>query len=137
MKKLLKRLTAAFFILSIMAALSAPALAQDKPGLGDAFGKVLTDTAGEAGYDTAPKSDLISAASDVIYIILYLLGIIFLAMILYSGIRWMTAGGNEQSIDRAKGTIKQAIIGLIIVVGAYALSYFFIEISTASSSKYL
>jgi len=105
-----------------------PAHAQSNSGLQNSFGSILTDTAENAGYSISEESDLTSQAAGVISIILTLLGTIFLAMIIYSGIKWMTAGGNEQSIDKAKGTIKQAIIGLIIVVGAYALSYFFLEV---------
>lgn len=107
---------------------TVPAHAQTNSGLQSSFGLMLTDTAKNAGYSISGESDLASQAAGVISIILTLLGTIFLAMIIYSGIRWMTAGGNEQSIDKAKGTIRQAIIGLIIVVGAYALSYFFLKV---------
>jgi hypothetical protein len=33
----------------------------------------------------------------------------------------MTAGGNQETITKAKESLKSSIIGLLIVVGAYAI----------------
>lgn len=55
---------------------------------------------------------------------LALLGIIFLVLIIYAGYSWMTAAGEEEKVTRAKDTIRRAIIGLLIIVSAYAITYF-------------
>ena len=60
----------------------------------------------------------------VLQAVLSLLGIIFLVIIVFAGYRWMTAAGNEESIKKAQEAIKRAIIGLIIVLMAYAITYF-------------
>lgn len=60
----------------------------------------------------------------VIQAALSLLGIIFLIIIVFAGYRWMTAAGNEESIQKAQDSIKRAIIGLVIVLMAYAITYF-------------
>ncbi len=60
----------------------------------------------------------------VIQAALSLLGIIFLVIIVFAGYRWMTAAGNEESIQKAQDSIKRAIIGLVIVLMAYAITYF-------------
>lgn len=52
---------------------------------------------------------------------LALVGVIFLVLMLYAGYNWMTARGEEEKVEKAKDTITRAIIGLIIVVGAYAI----------------
>jgi hypothetical protein len=36
----------------------------------------------------------------------------------------MTAGGNEEKVGKAKETLWRAVIGLIIVASAYAITYF-------------
>jgi hypothetical protein len=36
----------------------------------------------------------------------------------------MTAGGDEQKVTKAKDSIRRAIIGLIIIVAAYGITYF-------------
>ena len=43
---------------------------------------------------------------------------------IYGGITWMTAGGNETTVTNAKKTITAAIIGLVIVISAYAITLF-------------
>jgi len=57
-------------------------------------------------------------------IVLGFLGVIFLFFVTYSGIQWMTAGGNEERITKARGRMVRAAVGLIIVVSAYAMVAF-------------
>lgn len=40
------------------------------------------------------------------------------------GVMWMTASGNEQHVEKAKSLITNAVIGMIIVFSAYAITYF-------------
>lgn len=53
-----------------------------------------------------------------------LLGIIFLILIIYAGYNWMIAQGEEEKVNKAKDTIQRAVIGLIIIISAYAITYF-------------
>jgi len=53
-----------------------------------------------------------------------LLGIIFVVLIVYAGYNWMMAGGDEEKVTKAKSTLTRAIIGLIIIVAAYSITYF-------------
>jgi len=52
------------------------------------------------------------------------LSLIFIVLILYAGYNWMTAGGEEKKVEDAKGTITRAIIGLVIIIAAFAITYF-------------
>ena len=76
-----------------------------------------------SGYDTT-KNDPITLAATVIRAFLGLLGVIFLVLLVYAGYRWMNAQGEEEEVTKAKKIIAQAVIGLIIVLSAYAISYF-------------
>ena len=60
----------------------------------------------------------------IIRIALSLLAAIFLILIIIAGFQWMTAGGNEQKVEKALARIKTAVIGLIIVLAAYAITVF-------------
>ncbi|MBU0619972.1 MAG: pilin [Patescibacteria group bacterium] len=60
----------------------------------------------------------------VIKIALGLLGVIFVVLLVISGFKYMTAGGNEEQITKSLDTIKHAVIGLIIVIMSYAITYF-------------
>jgi cytochrome bd-type quinol oxidase subunit 2 len=93
-------------------------------GLGDAFGNNLKDAAGK-NFNTETSLDQIIGT--VIQSFLSLLGVIFLILIIYAGITWMTAGGDEPKVEKAQKILKNAIIGLIIIVSAYAISYFVIN----------
>jgi uncharacterized membrane protein YgcG len=63
----------------------------------------------------------------IINIALGLIGIILVCLMLYAGFLWMTSGGKEDQISRAKAIIRNAIIGLIIILSAWAITKFIIE----------
>lgn len=60
----------------------------------------------------------------IIGLILSFIGVIFLVLMIYAGISWMTAAGNQEKVTKAKDLIINAIIGLIIVLAAYAITSF-------------
>jgi len=55
---------------------------------------------------------------------LSLLSIIFIVLLLYAGFNWMTASGDEQKVEKAKDTITKAVIGLVIIIAAFSITYF-------------
>jgi len=83
------------------------------------------DQAGQRGF--GPKPSMNSMAQIVAVVIkafLGLLGVIFVVLIIYAGYSWMTAQGEEEKVIKAKDTLRQAVIGLIIITAAYAITYF-------------
>lgn len=87
----------------------------------DEFG--LDTTAGAAGLDKygANLPDLIGK---VIGTMLSLVGVIFFALMIYGGFLWMQARGNEEHTKKGLDTIIAAVIGIIIVMSAYAITNF-------------
>ncbi|MFH0956085.1 MAG: hypothetical protein V1801_02650, partial [Candidatus Falkowbacteria bacterium] len=63
-------------------------------------------------------------AAQVINIILGFLGIVAVIIILLGGFKWMTAGGNEDKVGEAKKLITAGIIGLVIILAAFAIATF-------------
>lgn len=55
---------------------------------------------------------------------LFLVGIIFFILIVYAGIKWMTSRGKEDNIQAAQDSILRAVIGLVIAVSAYGITFF-------------
>lgn len=53
-------------------------------------------------------------------------GAVFMILIIYGGILWMTAGGNEDKVKKARQYIINATIGLVIVILANIIVYFII-----------
>ena len=103
--------------------------------LGDAFSEDFFGKSAEiAGYDTDEK-EIETTISSIIQTALIYLGVIFLILAIYGGYLWMTARGNEEQLTKAKNTLTAAVVGLIIVIGAYAISYFVIERLGAGTLK--
>jgi len=84
-------------------------------------GPNLTTVAGKAG---TTQSDIGLLVGGLIKGVLSLVGIIFLALMVYAGVLWMTARGEESKIESARNIIYAAIIGLFITVSAYAITIF-------------
>lgn len=84
-------------------------------------------TAGDAAqYDTSKNqvTDYADLVGQVIGAFFAILGIIFLGFIIYGGWMWMSARGEEQRVTEAKAIMRNAVIGVIILVGAYAITFF-------------
>jgi len=75
----------------------------------------------EAGFTSSSVGDVAALAIEAF---LGLLAIIFIILILYAGFNWMTAAGDEQKVTKAKDTIYRAVIGLIITLAAFSITYF-------------
>lgn len=89
----------------------------------DEMGKQL-QTAAEQGAGYAKPQDPRTSASLIIRSLLGLIGTVMLVLIIYAGFLYMTAAGNEDRIDKAKKIITSAVIGLVIVLLAYSITYF-------------
>jgi len=113
------------------------ATAQDNPcppGTPD-LKKCLTDslnqTGGEAGYGktagAVEASTISQKIGTIISYVLAFLGVIFLILVVYSGLQWMMAGGNEEKVKQARTRLINAAVGLIIVLSAYAITFFVVS----------
>ena len=76
----------------------------------------------ELGYEDSAESDPRIIAASIIKVLMTFLGIIAVALIIWGGFKWMTAGGNEEQVGEARKIIMTAVIGLIIILGAWALA---------------
>ncbi|MCX6796280.1 MAG: hypothetical protein NTW06_02155 [Candidatus Falkowbacteria bacterium] len=80
-----------------------------------------------SGYADVDETGAASLAGSIVKVFFSILGIIFIVLMLYGGYNWMIAAGDNAKVEKAKDTIKRAVIGLIIVVSAWAI-YIFISI---------
>lgn len=81
------------------------------------------------------QGDLTSTIGSIIRAALGFLGVIAVVIILYGGFKWMTAGGNEEKVDEARKLIIAGIIGLAIILSAYAIASFVItQLVTATTN---
>jgi len=73
------------------------------------------------GEDDTPK-DIREITALIIKVFLGFLGIIFVAIIVMAGFKYMTSEGNEEKINEAISQIKTGVIGLIIIMASYAIT---------------
>jgi len=101
--------------------------AQGTAGMQSTLGR-LGSAGAQGGYSTggSDATRLITTIALVINIALGFLGVIFLALMVYAGFIWMTAGGDEGKVETSRHTITRAVIGLLIVLSAYAIANFIV-----------
>lgn len=88
----------------------------------------LSSTAGPAGYNLdTDENTLEQTLARNITLVLSLVGVLFMILIIYGGISWMLAQGSDEKVNKAKKIITDSIIGLIIVIAAYAITYLILE----------
>ena len=92
-----------------------------KPTFGDALGNTGVVAQGAGVGD---KVSLSAVVSSVIKTGLSMVGLLFFILMFYGGFNWMAARGNEQQIEKSKNTVFAAVIGLVIILGAYAITAF-------------
>jgi len=80
--------------------------------------------AAEQGAGFAKPVDPRDTVFLIIRYSLSLLGFIFLLLTLYAGFLWMTAGGDEGNIEKAKKILTASVIGLAIILLSYAITLF-------------
>ncbi len=114
-----------FLIAGAVSLMALPlfASAQTTQGLKGATG-ILQQIGGTNGEKLGVNADLAGSAATVIKTVLALMGTIFLVLTIYAGILWMTAQGEEARVTKAKDILKEAVIGLAIVMSAYAFTFF-------------
>ena len=59
--------------------------------------------------------------TDIINIMLFVIGILCVIMIIWGGIRYTISNGASDKVKDAKNTILYAVVGLVIAIIAYAL----------------
>ncbi len=89
-------------------------------------------TANELGiqygtYTGLGTKDVRQTVAVIIRTAMGLLGIVAVVIILIGGFEWMTAGGNEDKTKEAKKRIMYGVIGLAIILSAYAIANFVVS----------
>lgn len=72
---------------------------------------------------TEPRSPVVILAM-ILNGLLILTGVFLTALIVYHGFRWVLGGGNPDTVKSARGAIINALIGLVIIMVSFSVSYF-------------
>lgn len=118
--KLSKYALSTFFCLLLVVGLGYASLAlgaPEKDPLGLSYGEATGLT----------NQDVRFTIARIINISLSILGTVVVVIMIIAGFEWMTAGGNSDKVDEAKKRITHAIIGLAIILSAYAITNFVVK----------
>ncbi len=63
-------------------------------------------------------------AASIINVVFGFLGLLAVSLTLYAGYIWMTSQGQPDKIEKAKDILKNAAIGILIILSAYAIVLF-------------
>ena len=129
MKKILTALLFVSFLCGGLLFLGNTASAATDSAVKTKFDASLKGTGKLAGYKEATANEasefgLMIKIGQAVKVILSLVGVVFLLLMIYGGHTWMLAQGDSSEVEIAKKTIEAAIIGLIIVLAAYAITSF-------------
>lgn len=87
------------------------------------------------GQDPNAAVPLEESIGRVIKLALGFVGVVIVVIMIYAGFLWMTAGGNEDQVKKAKAWMINAVIGLVIVLTAYAISTFAVNTIIDATTK--
>lgn len=121
MKKYLPLMGIALMLLLVV----TPALAQN---LDNGY---MAQFQGNAGIGDRTLPEVIG---QIVKVALSILGLVALVIFIIAGFQWMTSGGNKEKIQGAQKLMGAAILGLVIVIIAYAATYFIIGALTGVTS---
>jgi len=94
------------------------------------FGRViLTELSDRIGI-VADNFSVANAAGAVFEVVMWIAGAGFLIVLLFGGVRYLTAGGNDEAVTKARKQILSAVIGVALVAFAYALGNELLELLT-------
>lgn len=69
-------------------------------------------------------TDIPTTIGRIIGVGLSFVGVLFLGLLIYGGFMWMVSRGNQAEVTKATDLIQAAVIGLIIVLAAYAITMY-------------
>ncbi|MBI4433438.1 hypothetical protein HY632_01575 [Candidatus Uhrbacteria bacterium] len=107
-------------ILAMGIAMATPMVFASGPNIMDR----LTTTGGEAGYNTQnAETSLSRIVGRIVNAATSVVGVVFVAQMVYAGYLWMTAAGEKDQFEKAQKIIRRSVVGLAILLSAWAITY--------------
>ena len=124
--KISKFFPIALLVFLLLFVLTIPSLAQnlDNGMMGEAA------TAAEIGGANLP-----TILGQIFKIVLSILGLVALIIVIIAGVQWMTSGGIPEKIKKARALLSAGLIGLLIIICAYAMVSFIISSLTGVTGE--
>ena len=76
---------------------------------------------GSSTIPAANCSSLNSTIGEIVTLLFFIAGLVFFIMIIISGLKMMTSGGDREKFAGARSSLVYAIIGIVIVAGSFLI----------------
>ncbi len=106
-----------------------PVLADGATDKAQAGLKASADT---AGFSTA-KAEPAEVIGKALNILISVLGIIFVILVVYGGVTWMTATGNADQVKKARSMIIEGALGMAVTLASYSLASYVVEKASSAT----
>lgn len=123
MKNILKNLVVGVVVATVLT-LSTPTVAPVGAASDIATQACNLDPTAAICADIDNDSQLTTMATNVINTALMIVGVLAVAMIIFSGISYVTSAGDKAKTTKAKNTLIYSIVGLAVAISAYAIVNF-------------
>ena len=88
---------------------------------------IKIDKATDLNLKGAPDQVSSGSIEGVLMTVYFIAGIVAVVVIIIGGIRYAASGGDSSGIQSAKNTIMYAVVGLVVVIMAAAITGFIIN----------
>lgn len=94
-------------------------------------GDVPDNLAGTTGTAGGSARGLIK---NIINFFLGFLGLLAVVMVIYGGFLYVSSAGNEENVNKAKKILLYAVVGIIVIIAAFALVNTLLKVGTGSDA---
>lgn len=91
------------------------------PTTSDIFGKITPPDPLKPFTEKGGAGGISLFLSNLVILIYEIAAVIFIFMLLWGALEWILSGGNKESLDKARGRITNALIGITILAVAFAI----------------
>jgi len=86
-------------------------------------GKIVNPAIGKYGEQSGVET-ISSLLVNILNTMLIVGAVMLIIAIIWSGLTWMTAGGDKEKVQRAQKRLTHAIIGFVILICVFAIANF-------------
>ncbi|KKQ92192.1 MAG: hypothetical protein UT58_C0003G0028 [Microgenomates group bacterium GW2011_GWC1_39_7b] len=72
-------------------------------------------------YSSGPTGFLSTFIPNFIGLVFVIGVLVFFFMLIWGAVQWISSGGDKQALESARGRITSAVIGIVILLGAFAV----------------
>ncbi len=110
----------ATLVFGLLTPIASPVLVSATPA--SEIKKGVNKSGGDSGRDNLGKD-----IKNITNLLLFLVGVIAVIAIVISGLRFVTANGNQDQVTSARNGVLYAVVGIVVALMAYAIVYFVVD----------